>query len=152
MQGMTLEQLRSVRRSGGVSQVTLKAKGGTFVVKIDTLSGVSAVLAKARSSEPRRFGNPAVAFNVLRSIGITAGQFDASEWDPDAKEPTAGGRGRAEALRKAHKASAYADWLGAEIQSALDDTSANIAHDDVFAEMESDIARLKSKPARRRRT
>lgn len=152
MQSMTLEQLRSVRASGGVAQVTLKATGGTFVVKIDTLSGVSAVLAKARSSEPRRFGNPAAALNALREIGITVGQFDASEWDPNAREPTAGGRGRGEALRKAHKASAYADWLSAEIQSALDDPRANIAHDDVLAEIDADIARLEAKAPRRKRT
>lgn len=152
MQGMTLEQLRSVSRSGGISQVTLKAKGGMFLVKIDTRSGSPAVLAKARSNEPRQFGNPTAALNVLRAIGITVGQFDASEWDPSAKQPTAGRRGRAEALRNAHKASAHASWLNAEIQSTIDDPRANVGHDEVLAEMDADIARLEEKAARRKRT
>jgi len=150
MRSITLEQLRSVNNSGGVSNVTLKGEGGAFLVKVDTRSGARAVLAKARSNEPRRFGNPAAALNVLRTIGITAGQFDASEWDPSAKEPTTGRRGRAEALRKAHKASAYTDWLNTEIQSAIDDPRANIGHDEMLAEMDADIVRLEKKAARKK--
>jgi hypothetical protein len=58
-----------------------------------------AVLAKARSSEPRHFGNPAAALNVLRGVCITIVQFDASEWNPAEKEPVPGTSGWAEALR-----------------------------------------------------
>lgn len=148
MQSMTLEQLRAAREAGGVSGVTLKGKGGAFLIQIATRSGVDAVLAKARSSEPRRFGSPAAAMNVLRDAGITAGQFDASEWDPTAKVQTAGNRGRADAMRKAHQAAAYNDWLAAEIQASIDDPGPNLSHDDVMAEMDADIAALAK--ARRR--
>ena len=66
MQSMTLEQLRAANDAGGVSGVTLKGQGGAFLVQIDTRSGSGALLSKARSTEPRRFGNPLAAFNVLR--------------------------------------------------------------------------------------
>ncbi len=105
MQSMTIEQLRAASNAGGVSGVTLKGQGGVFLVQIDTRSGSSAVLSKARSTEPRRFANPLAALNVLRGIG-TLGQFDASEYDPADKEQDAGNRGRANAMRGAHEAAA----------------------------------------------
>jgi hypothetical protein len=149
MQSMTLEQLRAARNAGGVADVTLKGQGGTFFVQITTRSGANAVLAKARSSQPRRFGNPAVALNVLRDVGITMGQFDASEWNPAEKEPAPGTSGRAAALRKAHQAAAYSEWLATEIQEAVDDPRLNLSHDEVMSGMDADIATL-AKSTRRK--
>lgn len=154
MKSMTIEQLRVASDAGGVEGVTLKGQGGAFLVEIATRSGTAAVLAKARSNEPRRFGNPVAALNVLRDVGITIGRFDASEWNPAEKEETAGNRGRAEAMRKAHQAAAYTEWLASEIQEAIDDPRPNISHDEVMAEMEADIADLiaERRPAARKRT
>lgn len=153
MQNMTIEQLRAASNAGGVEGVTLKGQGGAFLVQIATRSGAAAWLAKARSSEPRRFGNPVAALNVLRDVGIVIGRFDASEWNPAEKEKTAGNRGRAQALRKAHEAAAYNAWLAAEIQEAIDDPRPSIPHDEVMAEMDADIAALGAghKPAARKR-
>lgn len=152
MYGMTLEQLRAANAAGGVEGVILKGQGGAFLVQIATRSGAAALLLKARSNEPRRFGNPVAALNVLREVGITVGQFDASEWNPAEKEASAGNRGRAEAMRKAHQAAAYAQWLAGEIQEAIDDPRPNISHDEVLAEMDADIAasRAARKPASRK--
>jgi hypothetical protein len=144
MRSMTIEQLRAASGSGGVSGVTLKGRGGVFLVQIDTRNGDTALLAKARSTEPRRFGNPAAALNVLRDIGITMGRFDASEWNPEEKEPAAGTRGRAAALRDAHRSAAYNRWLAAEIQGAVDDTRPNLSHEDVMSELDADIATLEA--------
>lgn len=149
MQSMTIEQLRAASDAGGVSGVTLKGQGGAFLVQIATRSGAAALLAKARSNEPRRFGNPMAALNVLRGVGITIGRFDASEWNPDEKEETAGRRGRAEAMRKAHRAAAYSEWLAAEIQQAIDDPRPSIPHDEVMARMEARMARHKAAAAKR---
>lgn len=142
MQSMTIEQLRAASNAGGVSGVTLKGQGGAFLVQIDTRSGSGALLSKARSTEPRRFGNPLAALKVLRDIGITAGQFDASEYDPADKEKDAGNRGRAKAMRGAHEAAAYNQWLAGEIQSSIDDPRPGIPDDEVMAEMDADIAAL----------
>lgn len=145
MQSMTIEQLRAASNAGGVSGVTLKGEGGAFLVQIDARSGSRAVLSKARSTEPRRFGNPLAALNVLRDIGITAGRFDASEYDPAEKGRDAGNQGRADAMRGAHEAAAYNQWLAGEIQASIDDHRPSIPHDEVMAEMEADIAALPKK-------
>lgn len=149
MQSMTIEQLRAASNAGGVSGVTLKGQGGAFLVQIATRSGSSAVLSKARSTEPRRFGNPLVALKVLRDIGITAGKFDASEYNPADKEPDAGNRGRADAMREAHEAAAYNQWLAAEIQVSIDDPQPSISHDEVMARMDARIARHKAAGGKR---
>ncbi len=149
MQSMTIEQLRAASHAGGVSGVTLKGEGGAFLVQIDTRSGVTALLAKARSSEPRRFGNPAAALNMLRDVGITVGRFDASEWNPQEKEEASGNRGRAEAMREAHQAAAYSRWLAAEIQEAIDDPRPSIPHDEVMDRMDARIAGHKAAGAKR---
>ena len=140
MQSMTLEQLRTASEAGGVSGVTLKGQGGAFLVQIATRNGSGAVLAKARSSEPRRFGNPATAINVLRDVGITIGQFDASEWNPAERERVDRSDSRAQALRKAHEAAAYNEWLAAEIQEAIEDPRPSIPHDEVMTRMDARIA------------
>lgn len=145
MESMTLEQLRAASNAGGVSGVTLKGQGRVFLVQIDTRSGSAAVLSKARSTEPRRFGNPLAALNVLRDIGISVGRFDASEYDPTDKEHDAGNRGRANAMREAHEAAAYNQWLADEIQASIDDPRPGVPRDEVMAEMDADIAALSKK-------
>lgn len=146
---MTIEQLRAASNAGGVSGVTLKGNGGAFLVQIDTRSGSCAVLSKARSTEPRRFGNPLAALNVLRDVGITVGQFDASEYDPTDKAQDTGNRGRANAMRGAHEAAAYNAWLASEIQEAIDDPRPSIPHDEVMARMDARIARHKAAGGKR---
>ena len=149
MQSMTIEQLRAASDAGGVEGVTLKGQGGAFLVQIATRSGAAALLAKARSNEPRRFGNPVAALNVLRDVGITIGQFDASEWNPAEREPVERSDSRAQALRKAHEAAAYNEWLAAEIQESIDDPRPSIPHDEVMARMDARIARHKAAGAKR---
>lgn len=144
MQSMTIEQLRAASNAGGVLGVTLVGQGAAFLVQIATRSGSCAVLAKARSSEPRRFGNPLAALNVLRDIGITVGKFDASEYDPADKKHDAGNRGRADAMREAHEAAAYNHWLASEIFASIDDPRPSIPHDEVMADMDADVAALPS--------
>ena len=145
MHSMTLEQLRVASNSGGVSGVTLKGQGGAFLVQIDTRSGSGAVLSKARSSEPRRFGNPLAALSLLRDLGITVGQFDASDWNPAEKVVNSRDDARAQVLRGAHEAAAYNQWLAGELQASIDDPRPSIPHDEVMAEMDADIAALPKK-------
>jgi hypothetical protein len=151
MHSIALEQLRTANLVGGISNVTLKGQGGVFFVQIAMRSGSNAVLAKARSSEPRCFGNPAVALSVLRGVGITVGQFDASEWNPADRKPAPGTSGRAEALRKAHQAAAYSEWLASEIQDAINDPRPNLSHEEVLTGMDADIAALASRPVEKER-
>ena len=150
MHSMTLEQLRATVSAGGVKGVTLKGQGGGFFVEIATRSGQDAFLVKARSTEPRRFGNPTSALIVLRDVGITVAQLDATNWNPDQKDMTRSRQNRAEAMRTAHEAAAYTKWLAAELRDSIDDPRPNLPHDEVMAEMDADIASL-AKPTRKTR-
>lgn len=142
MQSMTLEQLRATVDAGGVTGVTLKGQGSGFFVEIATRSGSGAVLAKARTTEPRRFGSPTSALNVLRDLGIVIAKLDATNWNPSQKDLSRSRESRAEALREAHEAAAYNHRLAAEIQEAIDDPRPSVAHGEVMAQMEADIAAL----------
>ena len=145
MHTMTLEQLRAAASAGGVVGVTLKGQGSGFFMEIATRSGQDAFLVKARSTEPRRFGSPNSALIVLRDIGIAVAQLDATNWNPDQKEVTQSRESRAQAMREAHEAAAYNNWLASEIQASIDDRRPNLKHDEVMAEMDADIAALPAK-------
>ena len=145
MQSMTLEQLRATASAGGVVGITLKGQGSGFFMEIATRSGQDAFLVKARSTEPRRFGSPNSALVVLRDIGIAVVQLDATNWNPDQKEVTQNRDSRAQAMRQAHEAAAYNQWLAGEIQASIDDPRPSIPHDEVMAEMDADIAALPKK-------
>ena len=142
MQSMTLEQLRATASAGGVVGVTLKGDGGGFFLQIATRSGQDVVLSKARSVQPRRFGNPTSALIELRELGIAVVQLDATQWNPNQKDRSQSRENRAQAMREAHKAAAYTKWMAAEIQESIDDPRPSIPHDGVMAEMDVDIAAL----------
>lgn len=150
MQSMTLEQLRASASAGGVAGVTLKGQGGSFLVQIATRSGQDVVLSKARSSEPRRFGNPASAMVVLRELGIVVAHLDATHWNPAQKDMGQSRPSRARAMREAHQAAAYSKWIEAEIEASLADPRPNLAHAKVLAEMDDEVAALQA-PKRKRR-
>ena len=144
MQSMTLEQLRATVSAGGVVGVTLKGRGGGFFLEITTRSGHDAILSKARSTEPRRFGNPTSALVVLRDLGIAVAQLDATDWSPDQKDMSQSRQDRAQAMREAHEAAAYTRWVAAELQASIDDPRLSIPHEQVMAEMDADLATLPS--------
>jgi len=148
MQSMTLEQLRATASAGGVVGVTLKGEGSGFFMEIGTRSGQDAFLVKARSIEPRRFGSANSALTVLRGIGIAVAQIDATNWDPDQKEVTQNRDNRAQAMRQAHEAAAYNQWLAAEIQEAIDDPRPSVPHNEVMARMDARTARHKAAGAK----
>ena len=120
MQTLTLEQLRATTDAGGVSSVTVKAQGGGFFVQIVTRNG-DAILTKARSTEPRRFGNPFQAITLLRNIGIVHGSYDMSQYNPEQKEITRTRPDRVKAMKHAHEAAAYDTWFRAQVQASIDD-------------------------------
>ena len=148
MQSMTLEQLRATASAGGVVGVTLIGEGSGFFMEIATRSGQDAFLVKARSTEPRRFGSANSALTVLRGIGIAVAQIDATNWDPDQKEVTQNRDNRAQAMRQAHEAAAYNQWLAAEIQEAIDDPRPSVPHNEVMARMDARTARHKAAGAK----
>ncbi len=98
---LTLEQLRATTAAGGVSGVTLKAQGGAFYVAVTTRAG-DAVLVLTRSKEPRSFADPRKAMELLLSVGIAVGAFDATQWNPKQGSIRAGRPDTAEVMKRAH--------------------------------------------------
>ncbi len=64
-------------------------------------------MSKARSTDPRRFGNPASTLVVLREIGIAVAQLDATHRTSGWKDMIRSRQSRAKALREVHKAAVY---------------------------------------------
>lgn len=119
MPTLTLEQLRTATEAGGVSGVTLQARGGEFFLRITTKNNTDALLARARSTEPRAFSNPVLAITLLRKLGIVLGTFDLSQWNPDLKAITRARPDRAAAMKQAHEAVEHDKWFRAQIAQGL---------------------------------
>jgi len=151
MHTLTLEQLRATTDAGGVAGVTLKAQGGAFYVKVDTRNGDEAVLAKARSSEPRSFGNPAQALTLLRALGLAVGSFDVQDWNPEDRATVRTRPDRAEALKRTHEAAEHDKWFRAQVEQGLaeaDDPNTKwVPHDVVKNDMQRQREALKARIA-----
>ena len=139
VQSLTLDQFKATVRAGGVTGVTLTAQGSGFFMKIATRSGQEpVVLAKARSSEPRRFGSPISAMLVLKEIGIRSAKMDFAQWDPDQKE-VANREVQKQAMRAAHRAAAEQKALAADLLAAMDDPRPSLSTDEVLLRFEGDV-------------
>ena len=145
MQTMTLDQLRAAGSAGGIAGVTLKADVNGFVVEVDTRSGQSAVLSKARSSEPRRFGNPTTAIVLLREMGILLAKLDMTDWEPmqnQLAEKSESSAKRSQAMREAYAAAAHTKWLAQSIEQSIADPRPSVSHDDVLGILSAEIDAL----------
>lgn len=153
MHTLTLEQLRTTSLAGGVEKVILTARGASFFVQVETRNGGEALLAKARSTEPRRFGNPLQALALLRGLGLFVGGFDVGEWDPDNKETARTRPDRAEALKRTHAAAEHDRWFRQQVADALldveDPSVEAIAHEEVRKNMQRQRERIKALIARK---
>jgi hypothetical protein len=150
MHTLTLEQLRATTDAGGVAGVTLKAQGGAFYVQVDTRNGGEAVLTKARSSEPRSFGNPAQALTLLRGLGLLVGSFDVQEWNPEDKAGLRTRPDRAAALRRAHEAASHDEWVREQVQASIDDPRPSVDDEEarrIFASRRESLRQRASKQA-----
>ena len=132
--GADVKQLMAMMR-----EFYMAAAPWFLVMTLVQTVGQVAVLAKARSTEPRRFGNPASAMILLREVGIAVAQLDATDWNPDEKDMSRSRSSQAEAMRTAHQAAAHNRWLAAEIQESLDDPRPSVPHDEAMAAMDAEI-------------
>jgi hypothetical protein len=90
-------------------------------------------LAAERSHPPRVFSKLDTLSDHLKSLGILRFDVDSSDQDIGSR------RDRKAALVGAKAANAYSKWLKAEIQAALDDTHAVVAHDKAMRQVRSSI-------------
>ncbi len=90
-------------------------------------------LAVDRSHPARVFGKLDTLSDHLNSLGVARFEVDCAEHD------VGGRRDNKAALMGAKAANAYSKWLKAEIQLALDDSHALIAHDKAMRQVRSGI-------------
>jgi hypothetical protein len=118
---LTLDQFKAAVRAGGVTGVTITAQGSGFFMKIATRAGPEpVVLAKTRSSEPRRFASPSSAMMVLKELGIRSAKLDFAQWDPEQKEVT-DREAQKRPMRAAHEAPADQKALATDVLAATND-------------------------------
>ena len=108
--------------------------GWGILVKYGVSEGV---LSAQRSQQVRVFRKLETLVDYLRGVGIRHFVVDAANYDKSGgtyKRPD-----RTAALKNAHQAAAYATWLKAEVQAAIDDTSPSVAHDEAMRQVRSAI-------------
>jgi hypothetical protein len=154
MQALTLEQLNAAAKTGGIASVTLKAKGGAFLVVFATQSGENGLLVTTRGRQPRRFSDLRKAMLLLRDMGIATALVDAARWRPEETAARTRRPDRAIAMRRAHAAAAHDRWFRAEVEAGLreaaDPASVMLSHEQVMADMKTAMARAKGRTSRRR--
>ncbi len=75
-------------------------------------------------------------------MGILIVQIDATHWNPNQKDMSRSRESRGNAMRVAHEAAAYNEWLAGEIQASLDDSRPNVSDEDAMNDMDIEIASL----------
>ncbi len=90
-------------------------------------------LATERSQPARVFGKLDTLSDYLKTLGVMRFEVDST---PRASSAS---RDNKAALAKAKAAAAYSKWLKAEIQQALDDHQAVLAHDKAMQQIRAGI-------------
>jgi hypothetical protein len=143
-----LTTLRELIAAGSIRAATVLGQRGGWAVLVRY--GMHEKALAARTGEPRLFRTVDSAVKVLRGAGLGRVELDSTGYDPvdfaASRRPD-----RAVALRQAHAAAAYNNWLAGEIQAAIDDPRPDVSHDDVMAEMDADIAALEVAHARKKK-
>ncbi|WP_338849698.1 hypothetical protein V8J88_11625 [Massilia sp. W12] len=124
MQTLSLEQFRTAVAAGGVASVSLQAIDGEFFVRIHTCNNTQALLAHARSNSPRGFPNPLPAITLLHKLGVTVGEFDISQWNPEQKPLARKRPDRQRAMQAAQAALEHDQWFRAQVAQALQEADA----------------------------
>ena len=155
MHTMNLDQLRASADAGGVTGITLKARGAAFIVSIETLRGQAVmVTTKGRAGQaplPRKFLDPRKALLLLRDVGINELRIDGAGWRPDDASERTARPDRSVAMKATHEAKAHADWLAEKVQASVADPAPNIPHAKVMLDAQSIIDSKRKQHARRAR-
>ena len=145
MREMTLEQFRSSVETGGILSVTLKADGGAFYMKAETLKGDEAVLVTTRDKAPRSFADLRKAMLLLRKMGILDARIDAKDWNPEQGESERPSRpDRAAAMKRTNAAVAHDKWFREQVEIGLKSVRNGRTRlaNDFFNELEASLADL----------
>lgn len=124
---ITLAESGRVRRARVVGQ----EDGWKIMVKHGTSEQA---LAEDHNGQVRIFAKLDTLAAYLKEIGIVRFDVEAGEVGP-MRPPISAALDRSAALTDAQSAAAYAQWLKAEVQEAIDDTSPSVPHDEAMRQI-----------------
>jgi len=134
--------LRRLVNAGAHVGAEIVGKAGCWGVVIN-YGRASQTLAAARG-KPRTFRKFETLASYLKDMSITECTLHLAEFEPGAKDSTAGSDKRrvmaSDRLKAAHAAAAHDQWVKATIDTSLADPAPNIAHDEVMREARALIA------------
>lgn len=102
-------------------------------------------LATQRSHQVRIFRKFDTLVRYLKGVGIERFDVDAANYGADSLTATRSRPDQAQAMKEAHEAAAYNQWIKAEIQEAIDDPRPSIPHDQVMKNVQAKLDSLKKK-------
>ncbi|NHZ34951.1 hypothetical protein F0185_15360 [Massilia sp. CCM 8692] len=131
--------LSNLAEAGQVSnaRVVGQAEGWSILV---THGMSEQTLAEDRNGQVRIFPKLDTLAAYLKEIGIVRFDVDAGNFGPTTISRT-GGPDRPSAIPDAHSVAAYAEWLKAEVQEAIDDTSPSVPHDEAMRQIRAAMKR-----------
>lgn len=117
---ITLDQFRSVFRSGGFQSVGLQASGGEFFITARQRSGGKVTLATTHGLRVRAFRDADKAIGILHQMGARDIHVDTSKWSSD-ENPRGRSRRPDTSIRqkRAHQAAAHDAWFRSEVERAI---------------------------------
>lgn len=142
MNTLNLEQLRAAAKSGGIANVIMTGEGSSFFVVVKTRNGDDALLAKARTKEPRRFTSFVQVFNLLHGVGLSVGYFDLERWNPKRKTLSTAPTPVMPISKKRACSEEHAAWVREQVQLAIDDPRPALSEENALQEMRNRRAHL----------
>jgi hypothetical protein len=119
------------------AHVVAQAGGWGIVVRYGTSERA---LTAQRSGKVRLFRKFETLVDYLKGLGIVRFDVDAINFDRHSTAPSKR-PDRAAAMKEAHAAAAYAKWLRAEVQEAIDDTTPTVPHDEAMRQVRAALKR-----------
>lgn len=111
--------------------------GWCILVKYGT---TQRVLAEQGSQRVRIFPRLDTLVDYLKMLGLARFNVDAEDYDSHSI-PAVELRDRAAAMENAQPVAGYSEWLEAEVQEAIDDTTPTIEHDEAMRQVRAAMKR-----------
>ncbi|MFJ5255118.1 hypothetical protein ABV589_16255 [Pseudomonas sp. HOU2] len=120
--------LSRLLESGSVSSTHIAAKPGGWSIQIRH-GGNESVLTAQRSRQVRLFKRLETLVAYLRELGIEHFDVDTSDYDP-LQIRTYTRPDRADAMKLAHEAAAYEEWVKKQVQISIDDPRPSVSDEE----------------------
>ena len=133
--------LRRLAEAGAVRSAHIIGQSGGWGVLVK-FGMTERTLAAQRSHQVRIFRKLETLVNYLKGVGIARFEVDAENYD--SVSVTHRRPDRSKAMKEAHEAAAYNNWIKAEVQEAIDDTSPTIPHNEVMNDVRAIIANTRA--------